>query len=216
MIGHSGDYYGVVQERMAESRRGRRTASPERKALTDEALMTAYVGGDMSAFAELFRRYSPVLERVLWRSLRDEVPDFVQQTFLHLHRARASFTIGAQFRPWLLSIAINLQREHFRRLKRRRAVHPDVFTFGSRAPAQPGGICGGHAGLRAVPEPDVIYEAERACQAVKLLPAREREVLELLCGAGLSTADIATEMGTTTAGVKSLAHRARQRLRASQ
>ncbi|HEY4104390.1 MAG TPA: sigma-70 family RNA polymerase sigma factor, partial [Polyangiaceae bacterium] len=148
----------------------------------------------------LFRRYTPVLERVLWRSLRDEVPDFVQQTFLHLHRARASFTIGATFRPWLLSIAINLQREHFRRLKRRRAVHPDVFTFGSRSPT----------------EPDVIYEAERACQAVKLLPAREREVLELLCGAGLSTADIASEMGTTTAGVKSLAHRARQRLRASQ
>jgi len=200
MIGQSGDYYGVVQERMAESRRGRRATSPERKAQTDEALMAAYVGGDMSAFAELFRRYSPVLERVLWRSLRDEVPDFVQQTFLHLHRARASFTIGAQFRPWLLSIAINLQREHFRRLKRRRAVHPDVFTFGTRPPT----------------EPDVIYEAERACQAVKLLPAREREVLELLCGAGLSTADIATEMGTTTAGVKSLAHRARQRLRASQ
>jgi RNA polymerase sigma-70 factor (ECF subfamily) len=199
MIGHSGDYYGVVQEQIAESQRARR-APPERKAQSDEALMAAYVAGDMTAFAELFRRYAPILERVLWRSLRDEVPDFVQQTFLHLHRARSSFTIGAMFRPWLLSIAINLQREHFRRLKRRRAVHPDVFTFGSRAPTGP----------------DVIYEAERACRAVELLPAREREVLELLCGAGLSTADIASEMGTTTAGVKSLAHRARQRLRASQ
>jgi DNA-directed RNA polymerase specialized sigma24 family protein len=51
---------------------------------------------------------------------------------------------------------------------------------------------------------------------VESLPTREREVLELLCGAGLSTADIATEMGTTSAGVKSLAHRARQRLRANQ
>ena len=200
MIGHSGDYYGVVQEQVAESRRGRRAAGPERKSQTDETLMSAYVAGDMSAFSELFRRYAPILERVLWRSLRDEVPDFVQQTFLHLHRARASFTVGALFRPWLLSIAINLQREHFRRLKRRRAVHPDVFTFGSRPPTGP----------------DVIYEAERACRAVESLPEREREVLELLCGAGLSTADIATEMGTTTAGVKSLAHRARQRLRASQ
>jgi RNA polymerase sigma factor (sigma-70 family) len=200
MIGHSGDYYGVVQEQVAESRRGRRSPGAERKAQTDEALMAAYVAGDMSAFSELFRRYAPVLERVLWRSLRDEVPDFVQQTFLHLHRARASFTIGALFRPWLLSIAINLQREHFRRLKRRRAVHPDVLSFGSRTPTGP----------------DVIYEAERACRAVESLPAREREVLELLCGAGLSTADIASEMGTTTAGVKSLAHRARQRLRASQ
>jgi len=103
MIGHSGDYYGVVQEQVAESRKGRRATGAEQKSQTDEALMAAYVAGDMSAFSELFRRYAPILERVLWRSLRDEVPDFVQQTFLHLHRARASFTVGALVRPWLLS-----------------------------------------------------------------------------------------------------------------
>ena len=200
MIGHSGGYYGVIQEQVADSRRGQRRVEAGPGARSDEALMASYMAGDMSAFSELFRRYTPVLERVLWRSLRDEVPDFVQQTFLHLHRARMTFQQGNLFRPWLLSIAINLQREHFRRLKRRRALHPDVFAFGSRAPTLP----------------DVIYEASRAFRALESLPHREREVLELACGGGLSTTDIAREMRTTTAGVKSLAHRARQRLRATQ
>ena len=161
--------------------------------------MAAYLNGDMSAFAELFRRYTPVLERLLWRSLRDEVPDFVQQTFLHVHRARHTFAEGALFRPWLISIAINLKHEHFRRLNRRLAIHPDVFTFGARRPS----------------EPDMIYEADQAWRSVAALPGRERQVLELLCGGGLSAADVAAEMRTTTAGVKSLAHRARQRLRSA-
>jgi RNA polymerase sigma-70 factor (ECF subfamily) len=159
--------------------------------------MAAYLKGEMSAFSELYRRYAPVLERLLWRSLRDEVPDFVQQTFLHVHRARHTFSEGASFRPWLVSIALNLKHEHFRRLNRRLAIHPDVFTFGARRPSQP----------------DTIYEADQAWRSVEALPSRERQVLELLCGGGLSAADIAAEMETTTAGVKSLAHRARQRLR---
>jgi len=203
MIGHSGGYYGVAQEQAADSRRGAQLqaglAAPAPAPITDEVLMAAYLKGDMSAFAELFRRYTPVLERLLWRSLRDEVPDFVQQTFLHVHRARHTFAEGALFRPWVVSIAINLKHEHFRRMNRRLAIHPDLFTFGARPPS----------------EPDTIYEADQAWRALESLPSRERQVLELLCGGGLSAADIAAEMRTTTAGVKSLAHRARQRLRGS-
>jgi RNA polymerase sigma-70 factor (ECF subfamily) len=204
MIGHSGGYYGVEQEQAADSRRGVQLQGSSGQVapapLADEVLMAAYLKGDMSAFAELFRRYTPVLERLLWRSLRDEVPDFVQQTFLHVHRARHTFAEGALFRPWVVSIAINLKHEHFRRMNRRLAIHPDVFTFGARRPS----------------EPDTIYEADQAWRAIESLPARERQVLELLCGGGLSAADVAAEMRTTTAGVKSLAHRARQRLRGNQ
>lgn len=199
MIGHSGGYYGVVQEQAADTRRGRgeHLDDASSKVHSDEVLMSAYVRGDMSAFAELFRRYTPVLERLLWRSLRDEVPDFVQQTFLHVHRARDTFAEGSLFRPWLVSIAFNLKHEHFRRLHRKLAMQPEVFSFGARA----------------TPEPDVVYEVDQAWRALESLPARERRVLELLCGVGLTAADVATEMNTTPSGVKSLAHRARQRLR---
>ena len=200
MIGHSGGYYGVVQEQAAGAARVLREQDSACQAHADEVLMAAYVAGDMRAFAELFRRYAPLLERILWRSLRDEVPDFVQQTFLHVHRARSTFAQGALFRPWLVSIAINLKREHFRRMNRRQALHHEALAFGSRSPT----------------EPDTVYEADQAWRALEALPERERQVLELLCGSGLTAADVAAEMRTTRAGVKSLAHRARQRLRASQ
>lgn len=199
MVGHAGGYYGVVQEQVADVRSGRggRHGVPVCRTHSDEVLMAAYVRGDMNAFAELFRRYTPVLERLLWRSLRDEVPDFVQQTFLHVHRARATFAEGSLFRPWLVSIAFNLKHEHFRRLNRKLALDPDVLCFGARA----------------APEPDVVYEVDQVWRALESLPERERKVLELSCGIGLTAADIASEMNTTLSGVKSLAHRARQRLR---
>ena len=197
MIGQSGGHYGVIQEQAADSRRGDKQRDAARRMQTDEALMTAYLDHDMSAFAELFRRYRPILERVLWRSLREEVPDFVQQTFLHLHRARQSFKPGSLFRPWLISIAFNLKRGHFRQLSRRRDVYLEGISLGASAPASP----------------DVSYEADQVWRAVEALPGRERQVLELLCGSGLSAADVAAEMRMTTAGVKSMAHRARLRLR---
>lgn len=199
MIGRTGSYSGALQEQLAEPRRVKdaRNTSAASGACSDEVLMTAYLGGDMSAFAELFKRYTPILQRMLWRSLRDEVPDFVQQTFLHVHRARGSFKVGAPFRPWLVSIAMNLKREHFRRVQRRLALEPELYRFAATAPSQP----------------DISCEADRTCRAIEALPDRERQVLELLCGGGLSADDVATEMRTTTSGVKSLAHRARQRLR---
>jgi len=149
MIGHSVTITALSKSRLQNPDAGARGGGTQ--SADDEALMAAYVAGDMSAFSELFRRYArPGASALAFATRRS--PDFVQQTFLHLHRARASFTVGA-CSAWLLSIAINLQREHFRASSAAR-VHPDVFTFGSRAPTGP----------------DVIYEAERACRASNPYP----------------------------------------------
>src|SRR5262245_27166568 len=88
---------------------------------SDEELMAAYVAGDRSSFDELFRRYAPVLLSVLERqmSFSRDARDLVQQTFLHLHRARHDFDPKARLRPWFFTIALNLKREYFRRQKRR-------------------------------------------------------------------------------------------------
>src|SRR3954447_13908404 len=83
--------------------------------LTDEELMVSYKTGDAPAFAEIFRRYAPLLLRVMQHQLgrREDAHDLVQQTFLQLHRSRADFRDGASLRPWLLTIAINLKRQYF-------------------------------------------------------------------------------------------------------
>src|SRR5271154_4911328 len=88
---------------------------------TDEELMAAYVAGDRAAFDEIFRRYAPVLFRTLRRGAGgEEAGDLLQQTFLQLHRSRADFNRGAALRPWLFTIAINVKRQHWRALSRRR------------------------------------------------------------------------------------------------
>lgn len=88
---------------------------------TDEELMADYRAGDRSAFRELYDRYAPVLERTMLRDLwhPEEARDLVQQTFLQLHRARHDFDPNQKLRPFIFTIALNLKREHFRRIKRR-------------------------------------------------------------------------------------------------
>jgi len=86
--------------------------------------MSAYVAGDVGAFDELFRRYSALLVRALVRrsATLEEARDQVQETFLQLHRARFDFHDGSRFRPWVFTIALNVQRQ----AARSRARRPEV------------------------------------------------------------------------------------------
>lgn len=162
---------------------------------SDEQLMQAYVGGEAAAFRELFDRYAPILTRVLMRQLRskEEAFDLVQQTFLQLHRARNDFRPDAKLRPWLFTIALNLKREHFRRVRR----HPE-------APLELDG--------RADPavEPRGTQQAEAAREirsALALLPADQAEVIALHWFEGLSFSEVADVVGASVSAVKVRAHR---------
>src|SRR5205823_3397947 len=83
---------------------------------TDDELMAAYLAGETAAFDELFRRYALPLLRSLRRRLpAEDANDVVQQTFLQLHRCRFDYLPGAGVRPWIYTIAFNLQRRQARR-----------------------------------------------------------------------------------------------------
>jgi RNA polymerase sigma factor (sigma-70 family) len=168
---------------------------------TDEELMAAYVQGDAAAFGELFRRYAPVLLRVLGRQLRsrEEAHDLVQQTFLQLHRARNDFRAGAALRPWLFTIALNLQREHFRRRGRR--PETPLELDGRRDPAE---------GPRGVERLDA---ARDLLAALDRIHTDQREVIELHWFEGLSFPEIAELVGATVTAVKVRAHRGYTALR---
>lgn len=162
---------------------------------SDEELMAAYVAGDSAAFRELFDRLGPVLFRVLRRQLATEADatDLVQQTFLHLHRARNDFRPGARLKPWLFTIAYNLKREHFRRLKRR-----------PEAPLE----LDGRSDPAVGPEG---HDRSDAAQAVRLalaqLPESQAEVIVLHWLEGLSFPEVAEAVGSTVSAVKVRAHR---------
>jgi RNA polymerase sigma factor (sigma-70 family) len=162
---------------------------------SDEELMAAYVAGDSAAFEELFRRYAPALLRVIGRQLSSpgEAHDLVQQTFLQLHRARRDFKPGARLRPWIFTIALNLKREHFRRLRRR--PEAPLELDGRNDPATP-------------PVSPERAENERAVRrALDQLPPDHREVIVLHWFEGLSFPEVSAIVGASVSAVKVRAHR---------
>jgi RNA polymerase sigma factor (sigma-70 family) len=162
---------------------------------SDEELMAAYVAGDSAAFEELFRRYAPALLRVIGRQLSSpgEANDLVQQTFLQLHRARHDFKPGARLRPWIFTIALNLKREYFRRLRRR--PEAPLELDGRNDPA-------------ILPPPPERAENERAVRrALDQLPPDHREVIVLHWFEGLSFPEVSAVVGASVSAVKVRAHR---------
>ncbi len=163
---------------------------------TDEELMDAYIDGNDQAFRILFERYAPILLRLTRRHLRSDelAEEIVQQTFFRLHGARKDFRRGSKLRPWVMTIAMNLVREHWRRKKRRKMTALEVEA-------------------QAAPEADFmpLEIRERSAllhAALEKLPTSQREVVELHWFQERPYAEVATIVGTSEGAVRVRAHRA--------
>ena len=160
--------------------------------------MRAYVAGDDDAFTELFQRYGPVLVGMLQRDMRHEdAAEIVQQTFLQLHRARYDYDAARSFRPWLMTIACNLKREHFRRRRRRPEAALDIDPPDSGRP----------------PDDIATSEAARLRRVLAGLPEGQREVIALHWFEERGFAEVAVLLGLTVSAVKVRAHRGYRTLR---
>lgn len=168
---------------------------------TDEELMRAYVGGDEAAFRTLFERYAPIIYGMVKRHLKDDdlARELTQQTFFRLHGARFDFRLDSRLRPWLLTIAMNLVREHWRRKKRR--PHADVDLE-----------------ARAAPRPErsdleLSQRKEALLEALEQLPPSQREVIELHWFQERPYREVAEIVGSSEGAVRVRAHRAYARLK---
>lgn len=173
-------------------------------------LMLAYQGGDEAAFEELVERYSGRVFALVTRFLGPGplVEDLVQEVFLRVVRSRASYEPQARFGTWLYRIAFNLcsnQRE--RQLPRAmRSLEGALAAEESREPED-----------EATPSPSEGLERSDAVEAVRAaldrLPDNQRMALVLSKYEGFSHAEIAEVLESSEKAVKSLVHRARERLR---
>lgn len=160
--------------------------------------------GERAAFEALFRRWAGKLHaffrRGLWGGAAgpDETAnDLVQKTFLHVHRARADFEAGRQFRPWLYTIALNVRREE----GRRRGRHREVLGVDDEA-------------LEPAVDPTTTTASDRLVRrALAELPEAQREVVLLHWYEELSFPEIAELVGASVSAVKVRAHRAYEALR---
>jgi RNA polymerase sigma-70 factor, ECF subfamily len=168
---------------------------------SDQGLVSAYRRGEERAAAELVGRHVTVLGRFLYSSGArwDEVEDLVQETFFRAFSRLDSWRGEASFRSWLLTIASNLLRDHFRRRKGRWVI--SIYDHEIPDPADP------HADLAAG------EAVERLRQGLAGLPRLQREVFLLRAQQGSEYQEIAVLLGTTPGAARVHYHHAVKRLK---
>jgi RNA polymerase sigma-70 factor, ECF subfamily len=151
--------------------------------------------GTSVLFEDLFVRHYPDVFRyaLVLTSDRDEAEEVAAETFARAWRAwsHGKEPHGKQL-AWLLAIARNLATDRWRRLSR----YAGRFLSANSSDRQA--------------EVEAILWLE---SLVRVLPARQREVIVLRYHRDLNDADIGRLMGLTESGVRSLVGRALARLR---
>jgi len=161
--------------------------------------------GDEAALGRLMERWERPVKAVIGRLVGNaaEAEELAQEAFVRLWQQRGRFRPGAEFRPWMLALAVNLARNRLRWWRRRPVISLDAWS-GHLAVAGGGGT------------PEELEAAERAeavRAAVAALPADQREALVLFEYEELAQAEIAAIVGASPKAVERRLDRARAELR---
>lgn len=174
-------------------------------------LMARYAAGDDGVFEAIYKGLEVPLYRFCLRlaTRRHEADDLFQETFLKMHRARATYAPGANVLYWSYAIARSLYLSRVRYWRRRpEGVGPanDVSELEDI-----------HDDAASTPEAELI--ADRLLDVVltelRRMSEKNRSAYVLMRQEGLSAADAAAVLGTTVDGVKQRAHRADQQIRSA-
>lgn len=197
------------------------SSSERPDALDDRVLMERVQAGDEPALAALMERWELPVKAVIARLVLNtaEAEELAQETFVRLWQQRGKFRVGAEFRPWIFAIAVNLARNRLRWWRRRPAVALDEWTELRGEGADGGGfaplgrVANGQAVGAGRLEREELSAAVR--DAIAELPGDQREALVLFEYEQLSHAEIAAVVGATPKAVETRIYRARERLRKS-
>ncbi len=157
--------------------------------MTDEAVLSLVASSDDTALAELYDRFGGIAYRLALRILRDEAlaQDAVQEAFLAVWRSADRFLAErAKASTWILTLV------------HRRAV--DLVRREERRRGEP---------LDAVEEPQVddktehLFRRRVVQEALRQLPAEQREALELGYYGGYTQSELAERLGQPLGTVKS-------------
>ncbi len=160
--------------------------------------------GDESAFEQLVAAFTPGLFRVVRRMTADtgSAEAILQETFWRIWQNLPRYDEGRPFFPYLVTIAVNLIRDAWRKDRR---IDPAELERATELPA-------------GQPSPETqVEDAElyrRLARAVEELPAPYRSVIALRYDADLSYESIASALDLPLNTVRTLLHRAKAALRA--
>ena len=172
--------------------------------MSDDAdLMARVQRGDERALGALMERWELPVKSLVARLVFNarEAEELAQETFVRVWQQREKFHAGAEFRPWVFSIAVNLARNRLRWWRRRPEVALEEWSpAGDGEPTTANRL-------------EVAERATAVRDAIAALPVELREAIVLFEYEELSQAEIAVAVGATVKAVETRIHRAREKLR---
>ncbi|MEM7156556.1 MAG: sigma-70 family RNA polymerase sigma factor [Myxococcota bacterium] len=170
----------------------------------DEALLTAWQGGDQRAGNRLFQRHFEPIRRFFINKIDndDEAADLVQRTFLGCVKAKERFEGRSTFRTFLFAVAHNVLREHYRARRRPKNNAEDIDECSV-------------VDLGAGPTTmvDAVREQRALLLALRRIPLRFQIVLELYFWERLTGAEIGEVLGVPEDTARSRIRRGKELLK---
>jgi RNA polymerase sigma-70 factor, ECF subfamily len=171
----------------------------------DVELMRRVQRGDEAALSLLMERWERPVKSLIGRIVlhATDAEELAQETFVRVWQQREKYRAGAEFRPWLFALAVNLARNRLRWWRRRPEVALEAWTEGDS---------------RSVNGAAAAEHRERATavrEAIAALPVDLREALVLFEYERLAHTEIASVLGCTAKAVETRIYRAREKLRRS-
>lgn len=184
------------------------SASTEQKnleSLSDGSLLTAFQQGDVRAFVALYqRRHLEIYRYILQFMHGDEEMafDIFQDTFIKIHGNAQSLRDEHNVRAWMYAIARNNCLNETKRGHRHVALSEQHEAL--------------DAGDQLLPDALLHHDelSHRLDEAIRLLPANQREAVILREYEGFSYAEIADATRTSVGVIRQRLFRAKQSLRA--
>jgi RNA polymerase sigma-70 factor (ECF subfamily) len=165
--------------------------------------MVAAQNGDSASYEKLLRELLPHVRRhVQWRIFNaSAVDDVVQNVFVSLHRARATYRPERPFLPWINAVTRNAVVDAIRESARRGQREISLEADGVPEPA-----------IEAA-EPHVDALSAELEGALEQLPAAQRQAVLMIHVEGLSIAEASARVGVSKSALKVRAHRGYRALR---
>ena len=186
---------------MPDDSGGRESSAPARPGDAPADAVLRHAQGDTHAFAEVVTMYSSPIYGYLTRCgvHPAERDDLFQDILIKVHRAATEHPPTGPTRPWLLTIAVNTVRSHFRKLKVRRVMqfHADP----AKSESAPTGT----------PESELSAQQTASWleHEIEKLPLDLREVLVLCAIQGVDQKEVAATLDLPVSTVKTKLRRAR-------
>jgi RNA polymerase sigma-70 factor (ECF subfamily) len=166
----------------------------------DAELVERYLGGDTAAFDEIMVRYERQIYRICYRFVdnREDAMDLAQEVFIKAFEHLATFRRESSLKTWLYRIAMNHCINHVKK-------HSQEFVEVTEYT--------GSVHSRVQDQLEEREQREHFRRLVKLLPPKQKAILEMRINEQLSYEEIAKISGRSISTIKASVFFALEKLR---